>query len=248
LKEETVRRVRFTVAIGCAVALGAGALAYADGASENTAYVDGSVKPKKLDPKKRTPVALFSGVRTEGPVTGNQPNPEAELIEYDADGGWKSNAAPYCTAPIETPGLTADQARAMCPPKSFIGSGEAEVALSDTVRIDDITVSVFNGPAKNQVRLHTSSPTLQAAAPTVFGEVVKSDSKKYGPALLVADAPDAGGDAFMITKFNATIFKSSGVAISRCSEKKYLTRRTVTYDDGSQESAVKKSKCKKRKH
>jgi hypothetical protein len=231
-----------------AVALGVATLAYADGASENVAYVDGSIKPKKLDPKKRSPIALFSGVRTEtDSVDGTQQNPEAELIEYDADGKWKSNAAPLCTAPIDTPGLTAEQARDLCPAKSYIGSGEAEVALSSTARVSDITVSVFNGPQKNQVRLHTSSPTLGAAAPTVFGEIVKSKAKKYGPALLVADAPDAGGDAFMITKFNATIFRSTGVSLFRCASKQVYIRRTVTYDDGSRERAVSKSKCKRRK-
>jgi hypothetical protein len=243
-----VRRIRIVVAIGMSVALGVAALAYADGASENTAYVDGSIKPAKLDVEKRTPIALFSGVRTEGPVTGSQANPEAELIEYDAGGKWKSKAAPLCTGAIETPGLTADQARDLCPAKSYIGSGDAEVALSDTVRISDVTVSVFNGPGKNQIRLHTSSPTLGAAAPTVFGEIGKSDSKKYGPTLVVADAPDAGGDAFMITKFNATIFKSSGISLFRCDEKHVYIRRTVTYDDGSQERAVDESKCKQKQN
>ena len=243
-----MRRLKFTVAVGLTVALGVAALAYADGVSENTAFVDGGIKPKKLDPKKRTPIALFSGVRTEtDSVDGTQANPEAELIEYDADGKWKSTAAPFCTANIETPGLTAEQARDLCPAKSYIGSGEAEVALNDSARIGDITVSVFNGPERNQVRLHTSSPTLGAAAPTVFGEVIKSKSPKYGPALLVEDAPDAGADAFMITKFNATIFRSSGISLFRCGEKQVLTRRTVTYDDGSQERAVKKSKCKQKK-
>jgi len=126
--------------------------------------------------------------------------------------------------------------------------GEAEVALSDTFRISDVTVSVFNGPAKNQIRLHTSSPTLGSAAPTVFGEVVKSDSKKYGPALLVADAPDAGADAFMITKFNATIFRSSGVSLARCKDKTLRTRRTVTYDDGSSEIVTDTQRCKRKEN
>ncbi len=242
-----MRRLRTVLALGLTVALGVAALAYANGVSDNTAYVDGSVKPKKLDKKEYKPVNLFSGVRTEGPVTGSQANPESELIEYDNDGKWISKNSPLCTANIETPGLTADQARALCPPKSYIGSGEAEVALSDTARVSDIVVSVFNGPEKNQVRLHTSSPTLGAAAPTVFGEIIKSKSRKYGPALLVADAPDAGADAFLITKFNATIFKSSGVAVARCKDGKANFRRTVTYDDGSTEQATTSSKCKRKK-
>ena len=243
-----MRRLKFTVAVGLTVALGVAALAYADGVSENTAFVDGSIKPKKLDPKKRTPIALFTGVRTEtDSVDGTQPNPEAELIEYDADGKWKSTAAPFCTANIETPGLTAQQARDLCPAKSYIGSGEAEVALNDSCPDRRHHRLGLQRAGENQVRLHTSSPTLGAAAPTVFGEVIKSKSPKYGPALLVEDAPDAGADAFMITKFNATIFRSSGISLFRCGEKQVLTRRTVTYDDGSQERAVKKSKCKQKK-
>jgi hypothetical protein len=236
------------MALGMVVALGAVTIAYADGVTDNTPFVDGNVKPSKLDRDKRSPVALFTEVRTEGPVTGSQQNPEQELIEYDRDGKWKSTAAPFCTAEIEVPGLTADQARALCPPDSYIGSGDAEVALNDTVRIDDITVSVFNGPAKNEIRLHTSSPTLGASAPTVFGRIVRSEDRgKYGPALLVEDAPDAGGDAFMITKFNATILKSSGISLSRCSDKKLTTRRTVTYDDGTREVAKSSQRCKRRK-
>ena len=71
-----MRRLKFTVAVGLTVALGVAALAYADGVSENTAFVDGSIKPKKLDPKKRTPIALFSGVRTEtDSVDGTAANP-----------------------------------------------------------------------------------------------------------------------------------------------------------------------------
>ena len=238
--------VRMTGAIALCLALGVSALALADGAGDNEAFVDGSVKPKKLAKKEYKPIALFTEVRTEGPVTGVQANPEKELIEYDRDGAWKSNAAPLCTANIETPGLTVEQARDLCPAGSYIGSGEAEVNLGPA-RISNITVSVFNGPAKNQIRLHTSSPTLGAAAPTVFGEIVKSGSKKFGPALLVEDAPDAGGDAFMITKFNATIFKSSGVSLARCTDKKFVIRRTVTYDDGSQDVATDQQRCKQKK-
>ena len=239
-------RASRVVALGLTVALGAAAIAYADGATDNTAFVDGEVTPRKLDRKKYKPIALFTEVRTEGRVDGTQENPEAEYIEYDRDGRWRSKAAPLCEAPIETPGLTVEQARAMCPPGSYIGSGDAEVALNATARIDDITVSVFNGPEDNQVRLHTSSPTLGPAAPTVFGRIEQSPSNKYGPALVVDDAPDAGGDVFMITKFNATIFKSSGVSLARCPDKEFKTRRTVTYDDGSSERVTDTSKCKRK--
>ncbi len=133
------------------------------------------------------------------------------------------------------------------PPKSVLGSGDASVALSDTASVEDITVTVFNGPGKNEVRLHTSSPTLGAAAPTVFGEIVKSNAGgKYGQMLSVPDAPDAGADAFLITKFNANIKKGSKVASARCKSKKIPFLREVTYDDNSVETDDLVQSCKRK--
>jgi hypothetical protein len=244
-----IRKSRIAVALGLVLALGVATVAWADGASDNEAFVDGAIKPTKLSKKKYKPVQLFLGVRTEPlvPVNGAQQNPEQERISMGKNVKWNGNKAPVCTAPIETPGLTAEQAADMCPGKSLLGQGEAEVALSSTARVSDITVSVFNGPGKNEVRLHTASPTLGAAAPTVFGEVVKSNQGgKFGPMLVVADAPDAGGDAFEITKFNATIEKSSKVASARCKSKKIPFLREVTYDDGSIETAELTQKCKRK--
>ncbi len=244
-----IRKSRMAVAIGLVLALGVATVAWADGASENEAFVDGAIKPTKLDKKKYKPVKLFLGVRTEplAPVNGLQQNPEQERISMGKNVKWNGNKAPVCTAAIETPGLTAEQAAAMCPGKSLLGTGEAAVDLGAVGRVSDITVSVFNGPGKNEVRLHTSSPTLLAAAPTVFGEVVKSNQgSKYGQMLVVADAPDAGGDAFEITKFNATIDKSSKVATARCKSKKIPFLREVTYDDGSIETAELTQKCKRK--
>ena len=68
----------------------------------------------------------------------------------------------------------------MCPGKSLLGTGEAEVNLGAS-RVSDIVVQVFNGPGKNQVRLHTSSPTLGAAAPTGAGRSSSPNAgSKYG--------------------------------------------------------------------
>jgi hypothetical protein len=243
-----IRKSRMAVALGLVLALGVATIAYADGASDNEAFVDGNVKPSKLDKKKYKPINLLLGVRTEAPVVnGAQQNPEAERISMGKNVKWNGSKAPVCTAPIETPGLTAQQAADMCPGKSLLGKGEAEVALNSASRVNDVVVQVFNGPGKNEVRLHTSSVTLGAAAPTVFGEVIKSDQGgKYGQMLLVADSPDAGGDAFMITKFNANIDKSSKVATARCKAKKFLFLREVTYDDGSTETAELTQKCKRK--
>ena len=241
-------RLAKVTALGVIGALAAGGYALANGADDNQAFVDGSVKPSKLKQRKFTPVNLFVGVRTEGPVTGTQENPEQEYISFGTNIKWRSKNAPVCTANIEVPGLTTEQARALCPGRSYIGSGAAEVALSNTSRVSDITVSVFNGPGRNEVRLHTASPTLGAAAPTVFGKIVRSDAgRRYGNALSVPDAPDAGGDAFLITKFNATISRRSGIAQGRCLSRKFRWERRVTYDDGSTETVSKQQRCKRKR-
>lgn len=237
---------RMVGALAISVALGASALAFADGAGDNEAFVEGTVKPKKLDRKKYKPIALFTEVRTEGAVTGAQENPESELIEYDKDGRWKTNRAPTCGVPIEF--QSTEAAKGLCPAGSAIGSGEADIQLAGGLVYEGLTVTAFNGPGKNEIRLHTYDPRLAGATPTVFGRIIKlRDGGKYGLALSVEDAPDVAGDTGMITRFGATIKRSSGVALARCKDKKFHTRRTVTYDDGSQDVATDTQKCKRKK-
>ncbi|MQA73611.1 MAG: hypothetical protein GEU88_04540 [Solirubrobacterales bacterium] len=238
------RRGRLVAAVALTLALGVAAIAYADGASQNQAFVEGSVKPKKLDKKKYKPIDLFTEVSTEGPVPGI--NPESELIEYDKDGKWDSKAAPTCSAPIEF--LSTDAAKAACPKGSAIGSGEADIELPGGLEYKGLTVTAFNGPGKNEIRLHTYDPRLAGATPTVFGTIKNlKGGGKYGIALSVPDAPDVAGDTGMITRFGATISRKSGTSLARCKDKKFLIRRTVTFDDGSKSVAKDSSKCKRKK-
>ncbi len=245
-----IRRSRLVVTIGLVLALSVAAFAYATGADDNTAIVEGSINPSKLDKKKYKPVNLLTGVATEGPVTGTQQNPEQEYISFGKNLKWDSDNAPLCDAAIEFQPTAV--AEAACPAKSNIGSGTASVqfpvAPGDPPNIhDDIVVTAFNGPEKNQVRLHTYSPTLPGATPTVFGEIVKSNAgSKFGQALTVPDAPDAAGDVGMITSFNATISKKSKVAQARCKSKKFLWQRIVTFDDLSTETVDLSQKCKRK--
>jgi hypothetical protein len=53
--------------------------------------------------------------------------------------------------------------------------------------------------------------------------------------------------ALMITKFNATISKSSGAVVARCKNKNYTFQRRVTYADGSTETAETSGTCKQKK-
>ena len=239
-----IKKSRFVLSIGAVIALGAGTLAYADGASENTAFVDASIKPTKLDKKKYKPINLFSGVRTETTITGAQQNPVSEYISYPKNVKFDFNAGDVCTT-LPPSGSTPEQAREACPPDSYLGEGAATVEGPGGVVIDDLTVSVFRGPDKKGILLHTSSPTLLAAAPTVPGSIVKSNAgSKFGYALDVPNAPETG--ALMITKFNANISKKSKAVLARCKNKTMTFQRRVTYADGSTETVDLTQKCKRK--
>lgn len=238
-----IRKSRFAVTIGLVMALSVAAIAYADGVSENDPGVKGKVSPTKLDKKKFKPVSLLSGVFTAGPVPGL--NPEAEFLSYPKNLKFDSTAAPFCSAPIEF--QTTEAAKQACPADSNIGSGVAEVRLPGGFISDPITVTVFNGPNENEVRLHTYSQQLEGATPTVFGKIVKSGKgSEFGEALSVPDAPDVADDSGKITKFEATITKASRVVLARCKDKTQTFQREVTYDDGTKESVQITDKCKRK--
>lgn len=243
-----IKKSRLVVSIGLVTALSAGTLAFAAGAADTqNAFVDGSISPTKLDKKKYKPINLFSGVRTEipGGVNGLQSNPIVEYISYPKNVKFDFNAGSVCNT-LPGPGSTPQQARDACPADSYIGSGEAEVQGPGGFDANDVIVSVFRGPDKTGIQLHTYSPTLGQAAPTVPGQIVKSkDGSKFGQALSVPHAPETG--SLMITKFNATIDKSSGAALARCKSKTMTFMRTTTYADGSQDTATTTQKCKQKK-
>ena len=241
-----IRKSRFIVAIGLVMALAVSGLAFAAGSDENEAKVVGKVSPSKLDKKKYKKVNLLLGVETStSHAVPGQQNPEQEFIELGKNIKWDGSKADTCDADIG--GTTTDQAKAACPPGSVLGSGSASANLGSAGNVSDITVTTFNGPAKNHVRLHAYSPSLGASLTQVVdGDIVKAKTSGYGQALSVPNAPDLGNDAFLLTSFNSKITKSSGVVTARCKAKKIPFKRTVTYDDGSQETATITQKCKRK--
>jgi hypothetical protein len=244
-----IQKSRFIAATAAVLALGGATLALADGASENEVGVMGSVTPGKLDKKKFKPVTLYSGVTTTTThaVPGQQ-NAEKVTVEYPTNVKFDLDAAPVCTAPIT--GTTTDQAKAACPADSNIGEGVSHANLGGGPdQVSDVTVTVFHGPAQNQVSLHAFSPSLGAAnTQVVLGRIVdKAPDAGFGPALIVDDAPDLGGDAFMLTLFDATIPASTKTVLGRCKSKTNKFRNVTVYDDGTQDTADLTTKCKQKK-
>lgn len=243
-----IRHSRLVVALGLVLALGVAALAFADGASENTETVQGKVTPSKLDKKKYKPVEFLAGVSTTTThVVPGQQNPEKQLIEFGKNVKFDTTKAPTCES--ELLGTTTEQAIAACPAKSVIGSGTATADLGGgPQQVTDITVTVFNGPGKNHIHLHAYAPSLGSAnTQVVNGAIIKAPSGgKYGQALSVTDAPDLGGDAFMLTSFSADISKSSKVVSANCKAKEFLWHNVVTYDDGTKDTADLSQPCKRK--
>ena len=240
-----MKKTRFIVATGLAVALGTAGIAFADGTSENTETVTGKVSPSKLSKKTAKPVEMTTTVATTTTHTvPGQQNPEQQLIEFGKNIKFDTGKAPTCSASLN--GTTTDQAKALCSPKSIIGTGSASADLGQgPQQVTDTQVTVFNGPGKNQIRLHAYTPELGAAnTQVVSGSIIKAPSGgKYGQALNVTDAPDLAGDAFMLTSFGAKISKGSKVVTGVCKASKFLWHNKVTYDDGSTDVADASQKC-----
>jgi hypothetical protein len=256
-----IRISRVVVAIALVVALGVTQLAIGDGASENEVGVQMKLTPKKRDKKKMKPAQLFSGVTTSTThaVPGQQ-NAEKVTVLYPKNMKYDFGAAEVCSAPLN--GTTTEQAEAACPPGSNIGKGEAHANLGQGPdQVNDVVVTVFYGPGNQQVRLHAYSASLGAGLTQVVNANLQNSSGglakqaglskraalQFGPALIVNDAPDLGGDQFMLTLFNATIPKNTGAVLAKCKSKTDASENITIYDDGSKDTATTTAKCKQKK-
>jgi hypothetical protein len=155
------------------------------------------------------------------------------------------DAGSVCTT-LPPSGSTTQQARDACPADSYLGAGVAEVQGPGIAPITDIVVSVFRGPDKNGIQLHTYSPTLGQAAPTVLGQIVSSGKGgEFGQALSVPHAPETG--ALAITKFNANIEKSSKAVTAVCKDKTMTFQRDTTWADGTTSTSNTTQNCTQKK-
>ena len=238
---------RKVVALGVAGVLATAGIAIAGGtgAEANTAAVDGKVTPAKLPARKFVPIDLFTGVRnSSSQIDGSQSNPASERISYSKNIKVDLGNAPRCTAPLPN-GIPTAQARDACPPKSYLGGGEAEVVAPGGSVVAEPVVSVFNGPGRNELRLHTYDPGLGVASPVVNAKIINSPVAGYGKALNVPEAPATG--AIMITKFNSHLLKARKVVKAKCKPRKFKYQRRVVYDDASSETVTKTQRCKVRR-
>jgi hypothetical protein len=240
-------RIRIVAALGATLALGVSALAYADGASENTSTVNASLSPNKLSKSKYKTSSLDSGVTT---YANNDPNAHVNfpttktVLDYDDDSKVDVTVVKNCTTDLSQ--LNPSQAKAACP-KSILGSGKAHAVVVNSP-VNDIKVTAFRNGGK--ILLYTYSATLDGASPGSTTDVtgtLSKDSGDFGTKATFPVPPLLGGQA-ALTLFQVKLNK--GIK-ARCHDgnKTFNSKGTFTYSDSSKETATNKSKCSvKHKH
>jgi len=241
------RKSRLIVALGLVMALGVSGIAFGTAAENNPGMIyelGGKEKPK-LPKKEFVKSSVQIGVTNSSDhIDGTQSNPKSEYLSFPKNMKVKLNKAELCPVRFGN-GTTEAAVRAQCPEDSIIGAGSAEVKSNPTTVVATPTVTVVNGPTLGELQLVTEDQdSLGPAAPTVPAVVEKSTEAGFGQALNVAAAPETGG--IMITVFEATLSKSSGVVFARCKTKNMTAKRTVTYKDGTSESVTETQKCKQK--
>jgi hypothetical protein len=257
---------RKILAIGTAVAVATAGIAVGGttGADLNDAKVVAKVTPNKLPKKKFVPVNSLLGVVNSPDSAGNEDaNAASERIAFSKNIKITLNKAPKCNVDLPN-AIPTENARDLCPPGSVLGTGSATVHApgatctppqADPCLVGTQVVTVFNGHPTNgpgALQLHTwGDPPegLGGLSPTVDAWIEKANQqekrKGFAQALDVPVAPTTG--ALKITSFNSKIKKSTKIVAAKCKPKKLKTQRTVTYTDGSSETASKSQKCKVKK-
>jgi len=274
-----ISKSRFVLALGLTLALGIAAVSYGDGGSSKRATAEvkviGAISPSdekgtkpskvlKYKAGKYSKVKMYTAVSTIDNVTGTQANPIAEAIKYSKNIKLNTNAVPQCST-LPPSGSTPQQAQQACG-KSYLGSGTAELTTPGGGKISDVVVTSFAGKVAGDTRkdpgilLHTYSPTLGQAAPTVPGYVVKSGKGKRrdpfsgGYTFDVPHAPETG--SLQIDYFGTNINKDTNTVEVTCSTKKskkaakrgksgkFQWQRTSTFSDGTKLTASDSQPCK----
>jgi hypothetical protein len=265
-----MRKPSIFIAVGVAVASVSG-VAFANDQAQGTsqfsataaqdqfapaiAEVRGNLKPRRLAPRRYRNVQFFVQVNHDNadPQDTSVPNPTRRVeIDFGRNIRFRLGAVPKCTANLE--GTTSQEAREICPRRSFTGAGSAHVRLrgpgGEGLNFTDLQVSVFNGsnlPGRNLLRLHAYSPTLGGANSQVIqGKVRKAKGKRWGQRL-IADVPPIAGGTGSNTLFGATLRRNTGTVQARCQQKFMFFRTRYTFRDGKRASASFRQRCQRRR-
>lgn len=205
--------------------------------------LDVGISPSKLDKKKPTSIGLTVNIDTEPNSTAavNQdqpPNTSRTVVDFPKNLSFDTDKAPYCKGTLaELDGTSVETATEVCGKKSIISDPaltSAHVTFDTNPVVPDstavmsvpVTVTVFNGPEKNELVFHSRADAVNTTT-ILDEELKKAKGKEFGTSL-ITNIPriTAGGvDNFHIVIEKGTIV--SGV----CKQKRSKLRLTSTFVD-----------------
>ncbi len=229
--------------------------------------ITGSVKPAKLDKKKKKPVKLVIDIRTEdkGGNLDQPPDADRTIVSFPKNLSFDPKAVPNCKGTeAQLQNTTTDAAIAVCGKKSIVSKGgnvkvdnstrtvKSPTGAFVTVDNDPLTpgssqtlvpvqVTAMNGTDKNQLYLHSKALTLPVT--NVLVGKLKKAKKPYGKVLDVT-IPQllAGG----ISDFKTTV-KAGKYITGVCKSKKMPYAAKTFYSDAPTTNATYEGKCKQKK-
>lgn len=229
--------------------------------------ITGSVKPAKLDKKKKKPVKLVIDIRTTD-KGGNLDQPadaDRTIVDFPKNLSFDPKAVPRCKATeAQLQNTTTDVAIDLCGKKSVVSLG-GDVQVDNATRtvtsptgafvtVDNdpanpgssqtlvpVQVTALNGTDNNQLYLHSKALTLPVT--NVLVGKLKKGKKPYGKSLDVT-IPQllAGG----ISDFKTTV-KAGNYITGVCKSKKMPYQARTFYSDAPSTTANYEGKCKQKK-
>jgi hypothetical protein len=264
-----VSKSRLPLALGLALALGTSTgIAFAGGSAERSSdalasdaaatplqgkpdtvvNVRGRVQPRRLPQRRHRTVHLFASVDHDN-ADGSPGVPKytkAIRIDFGTNVIFRANRPPKCRRALE--GTTTQEARQLCPRRSIIGTGRADVRLPGPINISDVQTLAIAGPGKNQVRFHAFSPTLGPAVTQVIPARLRrgAPGRQFNWRLVVPEVPLILGGAGANTTFGVTIARGSGAVLARCAARRMLWRAQWTFEDDTTQRALQRHPCRRR--
>ncbi|MBA2524113.1 MAG: hypothetical protein H0V25_12415 [Solirubrobacterales bacterium] len=237
------------LAVAAITALAVASFAFAGSfADDGIQTITAKLTPTKLDKKKYSPAKIFidikTGNNTGDAVAPNQP-PSANrtIVDFPTNLKFDTTAVPNCEGTeAELQNTTTEQAIAVCGKASIVSvpKTSAHVTVDQGASAPlavPITVTAFNGTAKNQLYLHAKASTLPVTS-VLVGKLKKGPTG-YGNSLDVTIPPLLAG---AIDDFTTTV-KAGKYVQARCKSKTNKFQARSFYTNHTPTVATFTTKC-----
>ncbi len=238
-----------------ALAAAASAAAVLTAPDGNTQSILVGSLPKRLSKARPTPIKLEVTTKTTTVTHSNGvPVPAVEaIIDFDRSASIFARGYPTCEAAVLQNTSTETALRLCGRAKIGTGTATALIPVGETVFVENLTVTAFNGRpqgGKPVVLLHSYGRAPVQTTAVLVGVTSRYDREGYGPRLDVSIPLIAGGLG-ALTDFHASIFKTftyKGVKRSyvtaMCRTGKLKARGKFVFKDGESLTPKVTQRCK----